>query len=36
VAERIAAAERARDCRVWREDAEHWEQNVKPAAIRAH
>lgn len=36
VPERIAAAERARDGRVWREDAERWRRHVKPAAIRAH
>jgi pyruvate,water dikinase len=36
VPERIAAAARARDARVWREDAERWERDVKPAAIRAH
>jgi pyruvate,water dikinase len=36
VPERIAAAERARDARVWREDGERWERDVKPAAIRAH
>jgi phosphohistidine swiveling domain-containing protein len=36
VPERIAAAERALESRVWREDAERWEREVKPAAIRAH
>jgi pyruvate,water dikinase len=36
VPERIAAAERALDARVWREDAQRWQRDVKPAAIRAH
>jgi len=36
VPERIAAAERALESRVWREDAERWENETKPAAIRAH
>ena len=33
---RIAAAEQALASRVWREDAQRWEQETKPAAIRAH
>jgi pyruvate,water dikinase len=36
VPERIAAAERALESRIWREDAKRWEREVKPAAIRAH
>ena len=36
VPERFAAAERALESRVWREDADRWERVVKPAAIRAH
>jgi pyruvate,water dikinase len=36
VPERIAAAERALESRVWRQDAQRWERDVKPAAIRAH
>ena len=36
VPDRIAAAGRALDARVWREDAERWERHVKPAAIRGH
>jgi rifampicin phosphotransferase len=36
VPERFAAAERAFESRIWREDADRWEQVVKPAAIRAH
>jgi pyruvate,water dikinase len=36
VPERIAAAERALESRVWREDAHRWERDVKPAAIRTH
>ncbi len=34
--DRIAAADRALESRVWREDMERWEHEVKPAAIRAH
>lgn len=33
---RFAAAERAFEQRLWREDMERWENELKPAAIRAH
>jgi pyruvate,water dikinase len=36
VPRRFAAAERAVAERVWREDVARWENEVKPAAVRAH
>jgi rifampicin phosphotransferase len=36
VPERFAAAERAFSDRIWREDRERWERELKPAAIAAH
>jgi pyruvate,water dikinase len=36
IGRRLAAAERAVDRRVWREDVERWDRHAKPASVRAH
>ena len=33
---RFQAAEEAFECKLWREDMERWEREVKPASIKAH